>query len=136
MRHDDRGQEDVDAGREQAADPGTESVAFPCSLCEKTATTVRLAADGLVVVDGLVCRITQRVAPGNLPRLRAILAARDARALRSFDTEWGAFYCPECDRSYCADHWHFDVRYDDDFPGWYDCTYGICPAGHRHLVDD
>ncbi len=113
-----------------------QTVSFPCSLCGKPATTVQLTADGEVVIDSLVCRITTRVAPGNEPRLRAILAARDARGLYALDAEWGSCFCPQCDRAYCADHWRFDVRYDDDFPGWYDCTYGTCPAGHRHMVDD
>jgi hypothetical protein len=129
---------DDDRGNDLGGDLDRDAqlVAFPCSLCDRPAATARLAADSEVIVEGLVCRITQRIERANEPRLRAILAARDACGLRAFDAEWGAFYCPDCDRSYCADHWHFDVRYDDDFPGWYDCTYGTCPAGHRYLVDD
>jgi len=109
---------------------------FPCDLCDKPAATIRLAADGEVVIDGLVCRTTMRVAPENESRLRAILEAPDARSLYALDDEWASFYCPTCGRSYCSDHWQLDVRYDDDFPGWYDCTYGTCPAGHRRMVDD
>jgi hypothetical protein len=111
-------------------------VAFPCSLCDRPAATVDLAPDGAVVVEALIGRITQWIGPMGVPRLGMILASRDVRALYALNAEWASFYCPTCDRAYCSAHWHFDVRYDDDFPGWYDCTYGTCPMGHRRLVDD
>jgi hypothetical protein len=109
---------------------------FPCGLCEKPAATIRLAADGEIVIDGLVCRMTMNVAPERQPRVRAILETLDVRGLYALNDEWASFYCPSCGRSYCADHWQLDVRYDDDFSGWYDCTYGTCPMGHRRMVDD
>ena len=88
------------------------------------------------MVEAAVCRTTQRIVADGLPQVRAILARRDVHALYALNEEWASFYCPTCDRSYCRAHWRFDVRYDDDFPGWYDCTYGVCPEGHRRLVDD
>lgn len=112
------------------------TVTFPCDLCGKPAATITLAADGEIVVMALIGRTTQRVGAEAMPRVRDVLTQRDARALYALDREWGSFYCPTCDRSYCADHWHFDVRYDDEFPGWYDCTYGTCPENHTRLVDD
>jgi len=42
-------------------------------------------------------------------------------------------YCPECDKIYCWEHYNARVEYDD---GFYDCTYGECPAGHRRMIDD
>ena len=115
-----------------------EAVAFPCSLCDQPAGTVKLAPDeGVLVIDGLVCRITHPLGPtDDVPRLREILALRDARALNALNGEWASFYCPTCDRSYCAAHWQLDTRFDDDWGSWYDCTYGTCPAGHRRVVDD
>jgi hypothetical protein len=115
---------------------GELTVAFPCDLCEKPAATITLASDGTIVVVALIGRTTMRIRTEQMVRVRDILFRRDARALYALDHEWGSFYCPECDRSYCADHWHFDVRYDDEFPGWYDRTYGTCPDNHTRLVDD
>ena len=43
------------------------------------------------------------------------------------------FYCPECGQAYCRADWHTYVVFDE---GFYDCTIGTCPAGHRHTVDD
>jgi hypothetical protein len=68
--------------------------------------------------------------------VRAILDCQDVRAHYALNDEWASFYCPTCHQAFCRAHWHFDVRYNDDFPEWYDCTYGTCPVGHRRLVDD
>lgn len=74
--------------------------------------------------------------------MRAILDCQDVRALYALNDEWASFSCPTCHQSFCRAHWHFDVRYDDDFPEWYewyewyDRTYGTCPSGHRRLVND
>lgn len=42
-------------------------------------------------------------------------------------------YCPKCDTIYCGRHLDLEVVYDD---GFYDCTYGTCPEGHRRIIDD
>ncbi len=42
-------------------------------------------------------------------------------------------YCPECDKIYCWEHYDAREEYDD---GFYDCTYGICPKGHKRMIDD
>jgi hypothetical protein len=113
-----------------------EAVAFPCSLCDQVTGAAKLAPKaGVPVIDGLVYRITHPLGPtDDMARLRAILARRDARALYALNGEWASFYCPTCDRSYCVAHWRLDIRFEDG--GWYGCTYGTCPAGHRLMVDD
>ena len=45
-----------------------------------------------------------------------------------------AFYCPNCDKCYCGDHWDTMPVYEAD--GWYDYTMGTCPKGHERMVDD
>ncbi|MFW9896985.1 MAG: hypothetical protein ACFFD7_14360 [Candidatus Thorarchaeota archaeon] len=42
-------------------------------------------------------------------------------------------YCPECDKIYCWEHYNGWEEYDD---GFYDCTYGVCPKGHKRMNDD
>jgi hypothetical protein len=42
-------------------------------------------------------------------------------------------YCPQCDTIYCWEHYNAREEYDD---GFYDCTYGTCPNGHRRMIDD
>lgn len=42
-------------------------------------------------------------------------------------------YCPECDKIYCKKHYHITEEWDE---GFYDCSYGTCPEGHRRIIDD
>jgi hypothetical protein len=57
----------------------------------------------------------------------------DPADLRRIDWELAPFYCPERERNYCRSDWHTFVLLDE---GFYDCTMGTCPAGHRRMVDD
>ena len=65
--------------------------------------------------------------------LAEAIRARDAAALFRRDPEFTPFWCPQCSCSYCDRHWAREVAFDD---GFYDCTYGTCPAGHRRMLDD
>ena len=47
--------------------------------------------------------------------------------------EFVTWYCGHCEDSYCSRHWETETLYDD---GFYDCTYGTCPKGHRRKLDD
>ena len=42
-------------------------------------------------------------------------------------------YCPECDEIYCSAHYATEEEWDE---GFYDCTYGTCPQGHRRIIHD
>jgi len=42
-------------------------------------------------------------------------------------------YCPDCDKIYCRFHYNAYEEYDE---GFYDCTYGVCPKGHKRMIDD
>jgi len=59
--------------------------------------------------------------------------APDPAALRRIDWELAPFYCLDCDLNYRSADWHTYVPVDE---GLFDCTMGICPSGHRHVVDD
>ena len=62
------------------------------------------------------------------------LAAAHAHAKRYRVFEDGLdCYCPKCDKTYCRDCVHLREEYDE---GFYDCTYGTCPAGHTRIVHD
>ncbi len=45
-------------------------------------------------------------------------------------------YCPECSCIYCREHYHIQTVMADDYPGFYDCTTGLCPNGHKRIIDD
>jgi len=77
----------------------------------------------------------QALDPGRQAAAGEVLARPDPDpgALRAIHWELAPFWCRHCQRSYCQDHWTTTVIMDD---GFYDSTDGICPAGHRQMLDD
>jgi len=68
-----------------------------------------------------------------------ILDSKDLKSLHSYlkndiQLEDGMdAYCPKCDKIYCATHYKPEEEWDE---GFYDCTYGTCPEGHRRIIHD
>lgn len=106
---------------------------FFCAHCQALAATLSLTDERQLVQEGFAGVSTEIVSAQAARRLVQVL---DAKALYQLDTFWAPFYCLICDRVYCRDHWVMIPQFDDDFPDWYDCTYGTCPQGHRRLIDD
>ncbi len=131
---------------------GEAAASFRCAACGEVAAVVKAVAadvpadmgpplgpqshrrDGIVVdyFGGTAWKLAD---PGTYAAVRAILAAEepDAAELRRIDRELAPFYCPDCEQAYCLADWNTYVVFDE---GFYDCTIGTCPAGHRHTVDD
>ena len=110
--------------------------AFSCAQCGEVAATIRLNEQGQLVQEGFWGTSTEAVSPNVQPVIEAALATANADALYQLDRFWAPFYCPTCRRVYCYNHWLIIPEFDEDFPGWYDCSYGTCPQGHRRLIDD
>src|SRR5919199_311530 len=49
------------------------------------------------------------------PRIEQALRAGDVKALYAMHPLWAPFYCPDCDRCYCANHWRSLAHYDEGF---------------------
>jgi predicted RNA-binding Zn-ribbon protein involved in translation (DUF1610 family) len=131
---------------------GEGAASFRCAACGEVAAAVKaVPADVPVdmgpplgsqspqrnglVVDYFCGTVWMAAGPGTYAAVHAILNAEqpDPAALRRIDWELAPFYCPECELTYCRADWDTYVLYDE---GFYDCTMGTCPAGHRHMVDD
>ncbi|MGQ0602022.1 MAG: hypothetical protein ACT4QE_10045 [Anaerolineales bacterium] len=89
-------------------------------------------------------------------RLEAIGSCDFVALRRDWNPDHVAFHCRECDKVYCEKCWHGrkrSLRWRTAFAvlsrqqswrigplqfdeGFYDCTYGTCPAGHKQIVDD
>jgi hypothetical protein len=52
---------------------------------------------------------------------------------RNYDVMGIDAYCPECRTTYCRVHYNAQETFDE---GFYDCTYGVCPKGHKRLLND
>ncbi len=115
---------------------------FRCQLCLSMAGTLELDAPadapaGELRLDGFLWNHSTEQVKG--PALRALhqaLSAHDAQQLHLLNPMWAPFYCPHCRRVYCVKHWRVTPHFDNDFGGRYDSSHGVCPRGHRRLIDD
>ncbi len=116
---------------------------FRCSLCGKTAGVVELLprghAQGLdkdsdtISIRGFIGHERVVVSEAGVEKLRAILERGDAAKLYEFEGLWAPFWCPTCAAVYCVEHWTVVPQYDE---GFFDCSHGFCPEGHRRLIED
>lgn len=108
-----------------------------CATCGQVAALLEVGIDPnsgqrALVYSGLIrreafglnmaVRVFSELAAGNLGAVHGLLGVEGIDA-----------YCPACGRVYCRSHYQLVTEYDD---GFYDCTRGTCPEGHRRMVDD
>ena len=124
---------------------------FVCDVCKERAATVALVPPAAAFPMGppLGDDVSDRwglwvdaphfhtrweaLAENDVAEIRSALTERDSRSLFRLADSSMSFYCPKCDAWYCHDHWKLTDKFDE---GFYDCTYGVCPAGHKRMVDD
>jgi len=114
---------------------------LPCSVCGKTAVNFKIGYGRLdekesLVFRGITLETSLNVELANV--LFKILQNEDLLSIHIFMKRYHSFegmdaYCPECDKIYCWEHFNAWEEYDD---GFYDCTYGECPKGHKRMIDD
>ena len=97
-----------------------------CAICGKEAATLQ-CVDGEFRRETFTGLLTQP----ETGRIREAIA--DAAALHALDPELAPFYCPECDRTYCGDHWTTEDVFED---GFHECIRGTCPEGHARMLED
>jgi len=119
---------------------------LPCSVCGKISVVFRVGKpadwekpETYLLYSG----ITGGIYPGLNIQLAekalGLLEKGDLAALHSYMEEAQALedgidaYCPQCDAIFCWQHYNAYETYDE---GFYDCTYGTCPQGHRRIIDD
>jgi hypothetical protein len=114
---------------------------LPCSVCGKISVECKIGygrfdKNKSLVYSGITH--SRSLSMSLTYKLFNILQKEDLSGVHSFMEEHLCFegmdaYCPECDKIYCWEHYKARVEYDD---GFYDCTMGECPAGHRRMIDD
>ncbi len=114
---------------------------LPCSVCGKISIKYKIGPDWLddhesLVYSGITHSRSLRKDLANM--LFEILDNENLSAVHQFMLKYHSLegldaYCPECDKIYCWEHYDAREEYDD---GFYDCTYGECPNGHRRMIDD
>lgn len=124
------------------------AVTFPCARCGAPAATFTLRPAGTgddmwrdrdrLERTGFL-GTTTHFEP--LPALAAIMRAIEQRDYAAVHDLAGpdlvAFHCWQCDADYCEACWRIGPpEFAEDFPGFYECTKGVCPAGHQQVVND
>ncbi|MFX1304573.1 MAG: hypothetical protein ACFE9X_14550 [Promethearchaeota archaeon] len=114
---------------------------LPCSVCGKIAVDFKIGYGRLdknesLVFRGITLETSLNVTLAN--DLFKILQRKDLLGVHNFMKKYHSYegvdaYCPECDKIYCWEHYNAKEEYDD---GFYDCTYGECPNGHKRMIDD
>ncbi len=114
---------------------------LPCSVCSKISVEYKIGfgrfdEHELLVYTGITHSRSLRK---NLAsELFEILKNENLLEVHQFMQKYHSqegldAYCPQCDNIYCWEHYKAREEYDD---GFYDCTYGECPNGHRRMIDD
>lgn len=128
------------------------AASFRCAACGEIAGVVKVTRAGTtvdmgpplgpqtcdrdaIVVDYFLGTASKLADAATVDAVQQIITsdAPDPAALRRIDWELAPFYCPQCALNYCQADWDTFPVFDE---GFYDCTIGICPSGHRHTVDD
>ncbi len=114
---------------------------LPCALCGVIAYVFRVeiphhAEDERLVYKGITH--TSDFHLKHADRIFRLLRCHDFagvhRHMRRLGAEQGMdAYCPKCDKVYCHGHYYLKEIWEE---GFYDCTLGTCPQGHRRIVDD
>jgi len=114
---------------------------LPCSVCGKISVKYEIGPDWLddhksLVYTGITHSRSLRKDLASI--LFEILDNEDLSGVHQFMLKYHSpegldAYCPKCDEIYCWEHYNAREEYDD---GFYDCTYGECPNGHRRMIDD
>lgn len=98
-----------------------------CAICWQEA--------GRLKIEGVQLRrtsFTSTLTQAATDDVRAAIAS--AAALYALDPELTPFYCPDCTRSYCGEHWRRENVFEDDY--FHEGIRGTCPEGHERLLED
>jgi hypothetical protein len=112
---------------------------FPCDVCGKPAGTVKLLKHetySSFEIKGFISEISGGIQYGQYEKFYTALKNNDPGTLFRMDFEYAPFYCPECNRCYCSDHWKYWIIYDEEEPSYFDYIKGICPKGHKRMLED
>ncbi len=114
---------------------------LPCSVCGDIAVKFKIGRGRYDKEDSLVfsgISHSTSLDKNLTPHLFKHLEAKNLSLAHSFmkkhhRQEGLDAYCPKCGKIYCARHYHTREEYDE---GFYDCTRGTCPHGHRRIIHD
>lgn len=110
-------------------------IAIYCSICEKKAILFQFFKKRMIQI--MSAQRSYVVECQNIDVFKERLQNKDFKLIHEFlvekDYEGLDYYCPECDKIYCIDHYAISPIFEGVF---YDYSVGVCPFGHERWVDD
>jgi hypothetical protein len=114
---------------------------LPCSVCGEIAVKFNIGRGRFDKKDSLVFSgitfsrsLNKYLAPQLFEHLeQENLSQVHAFMKKHYKREGLDAYCPKCGKIYCSKHYQIREEYDE---GYYDCTYGTCPKGHKRIIHD
>jgi peptidoglycan hydrolase-like protein with peptidoglycan-binding domain len=109
---------------------------WTCELCGAPAGSVSIDHEGHAYRTGFTGSMNLPLREQDAESLRRALTFADPAAVFAIDYELMPWWCPQCETSYCGEHWDHWAIYDPDQPSWLESIHGICPKGHRRKLED
>jgi hypothetical protein len=114
---------------------------LPCAVCGEIAVKFKIGRGRFDKKDSLVfsgitfsTSLDKDLAPQLFKHLeQENLSQAHAFMKKHYKREGVDAYCPTCGKIYCARHYQTREEYDE---GYYDCTRGTCPKGHKRIIHD
>jgi len=114
---------------------------LPCAVCGEIAVKFKIGRSRFDKEDSLVfsgITFSTSLAKDLAPQLFKHLEQENLSQVHAFmkkhhKPEGLDAYCPTCGKIYCTRHYQTREEYDE---GFYDCTYGTCPQGHKRIIHD
>ena len=110
---------------------------WSCELCGAPAGSVSVDGGRSVRREGFATgSMNLRLSETEADALRHALGRGDAAEAYAIDYELAPWWCPECEKSYCGEHWEHSAVYDQDCASWLEYIQGRCPQGHGRELED
>ena len=114
---------------------------LPCSICGEVAVEYKIGVgqfdkEEKLLYKGIIfgTSLNKSLAPQLFDSLENEDIANAHEFMKKYHSYEGMdAYCPECDKIYCWNHYKLEEEWEE---GFYDCTMGECPKGHRRMIDD
>jgi hypothetical protein len=110
---------------------------FYCTVCNHLAGTISLVRGNdtfIYKVEDFAGVFTFSIKPELYDKVFLAIKNSDIKALYFLNYELVPFFCKDCDRVYCLQHWSTWDEFDSG--GWFDCLRGCCGNGHERILMD
>jgi hypothetical protein len=98
-----------------------------CAICRREAGRLKIEGEELRRTS-----FTSTLTQAATDAVRETIAS--AAALHALDPELAPFYCPDCGKTYCGEHWRREDVFEDSH--FHEGIRGTCPEGHERLLED